>query len=555
MPNDLDLTRVAASYDVPPGDLDAVVTRARHRTRRRRAAAATVTTIAVVAGAASFIGTRGTGGRDIGVTTQPGASAQRGDDGLRWAQVDNAHGLSWFSPAGGPAPLYALSTAPGERRADARPNGSVYRTADGVDWQAVSRLGDDLFLADLAPSSGRVYGVGTGPATAAAPGRKPASDLVAGWSDDGGRTWDKVALKIDMHAISAKTLQLSTFNTRVVSSDKGTLVVAVLTAGLDVPAVLPAGATAPNGWVTTDSGVDVLGPRKGDPCPAGTKHSKDPTAGQATPGESGPIYCDDGNGHSTTVRPQDAWGVTGQYSWAQLGVDGDLLAAVRSQPLAFFAPAGTTNFERAHLADNRTSGVAATAAADGFDVVLGAPADPVSTRTQTQKATVLHSSDGRTWNPSTLQTGTFGVSALGQLAGRSALVSADEQGPMLMREADGGGWATTHLGNLVDVPAGSSLFLGQAGIGPAGVAVVTTVAPDGRSKAAAEATRKPNFWILTSRDGVTWKVQQLDELAGRQTTGVEGVVVTADRIVLTIGLPSDKPRQPSPTLTMVGTVR
>ncbi|MEY2567102.1 MAG: hypothetical protein QOE35_1631 [Actinomycetota bacterium] len=558
--NDLDLTGAAASFDIPAGDVDTVLTRARKRSRRQRAGLATVTTIAVVAGAVAFIGTRGDRDGRIGVATQPGGVARLGDAGLRWTRADNVEGLAWSPSISGDGPVYALSTGKGEKAVEGtRQNGYVYRSTDGVDWTSASKLGTDLYLSDLAPGSGRVYAVGTGPATAMTANRKPASDVLAGWSDDDGKTWSKAHLPVDVIGMAPHTLTLSVVDTAIATSDKGTVAVAQLQAALDVPALLPAGAAAPNGWATTATGVDVLGPKRDNPCPAGT--SLDNGGEPATkPDEVMPTYCmkpgTDGR-DPTVLSPQDARGVTASYTWDQLHVDGDLLRAARHQPFAFFAPAGSTQFERVQMADASISApITLEHDAAGFDLVAAQWVDPVVAKQARPGMTVLHSPDGRQWEQAPPQDGLDWFGGAGQLGGRAALLGGGTDGAFLLRKTDTG-WGRTPLDDLVPHAPNTQFNLGSGGVGPAGVAVVLMETPDDATMRANPQQRwQPTYHLLTSRDGVTWQAQSLEDVAGQPVTGVSGIVVTADRIVVTfLQTRTDASAATAPRITMVGTPR
>jgi len=551
--HDLNLDDAANRFDIPAGDVDAVVSRGRTRSQRRRAVMATVTTIAVVTGAASFIGTRGTDGDgdDTNVAAEVSGDAKLGDDQFTWTRSESAKGLTWAPAVGGSGQLYALSTGPGERMSESvRQNGHVYRSSDGVDWQSVSRLGSDMFLSDLAPSSERLYAVGTGPATAVAGRTAKSSELIAGWSDDGGKTWSKAALPFDMKAVAAKTLNSSVTDTEVAASPKGTLAAAVVRAALDVPALLPAGATAPNGWATTATGVDVLGPKKSrSVCPAGTTAEKGGDPGQTRATEVGPTYCHDENApdrsSTTVVSPQDARGVTASYTWDQLGVTGDLLRAARGELVAFFAEPGSTDFVRVDTGSEQAGApLLAIAAEDGFDIVKSSAPKPMGPAVMS----VLHSADGRTWAPTSTDSKMAFASYAGLLGATPVVLGGSEQGAPVMMRRTPTGWVSTDLSPLVARPADTEVFIGSAGVGPAGAAVSVSITNEQRDESVNR--------LLTTRDGVTWHDQSVDELAGRKVGGVGMVVVTGERVVVSTYLPkTDGKAETAPRLTLIGTPR
>ena len=564
MSNDLHLDDAANTFDIPPGDVDAVVSRGRSRTQRRRALLATVTTIAVVAGATTFIGTRGDdgdGGRTQ-IATAINGKATLGEDQFTWTRREGAQSLAWAMGIGGSGRLYALSTGPGERMSDnVRRNGHVWRSTDGVDWQSVSRLSSDMFLSDLAPASERLYAVGTGPSTAAVPGRPTnASDLIAGWSDDGGETWNKAVLPFDMKAVAAKSTLASITDTEIASSPKGTVAIAAARANLDVPALLPDGAKAPNGWAISATGVDVLGPKRDNVCPPGTTAEKSGEDRESTkPAEVGPVYCFDENApdpKGTVVSPQDARGVTASYTWDQLGISGDTVHAARGDLVAFFAEPGSTDFERVDLGDVQGEGgpLLAVAAEDGFDIVRAIHA-PLSGYPGT--VSILHSVDGRTWAPAATDKGMDFPSSAGLLGTTPVVFGGTEQGRPVMMRRDGATWVTTDLSSLVSRPANAEVFLSSAGVGPAGVAVAVMIQEmDDKGGTREPSAAAPVTRLLTSRDGVSWHDQSLDDIAGRKTGSVNMIVVTGDRLIVSALLPkTDDKAEVAPRLTLVGTPR
>jgi hypothetical protein len=348
----------------------------------------------------------------------------------------------------------------------------------------------------------------------------------------------------------------------VASSPKGTLAVAAVRAALDVPALLPGGATAPNGWATTATGIDVLGGRRAEVCPAGTTAEKGGRSPDTIkPGEVGPTYCFNENApdrsreQTTIVSPQDAQGVTASYTWEQLGISGDVLRAARGELVVFFAEPGTTDFERVDIGSIPVGApLFAIAAEDGFDIVKSAAPDP----TGRGGMSVLHSPDGRAWTPATTDNaGTMAFASYAGLLGATPVVfgGTEEGGPVMMRR-DGDTWTTTDLSSLVSRPADTAVYIGNAGVGAAGavlsVMVVEVETKDGRRQDRGNPVNR----LLTTRDGVTWHDQAVDDLAGTKTSGVSMVAVTGDRVVVTAILPrTDATSDVAPRITLIGTPR
>lgn len=94
-------------------------------------------------------------------------------------------------------------------------------------------------------------------------------------------------LPVDMAAVGAKALRASVGDTEVAAGPDGVVAVARLFAMLDVPALLPAGVKAPNGWVATATGVDVLG--AGIPAACPTPQGARPTEVSAPPEAKGDV--------------------------------------------------------------------------------------------------------------------------------------------------------------------------------------------------------------------------------------------------------------------------
>lgn len=526
-PGGLDLSAAAGAYDVPAGDVDAVLRRASRRTTRRHRALAVVSVVSLVATAAVSVDLLD-GGRRTTVTS--GTALVRGDVGVTWRAVTPASGLGFANfDTGAQPPLYALSTAPGQADVAATDPRVVWRSDDGVEWTSVSALDGDLFVSDLSARDGRVYAVATGPAAAAAGGR-PVSPLLVGWSDDGTRTWQRAQLPVDLGAVAARTTRSIVRSTAVAAGPAGTVVVGVLDASLDVHRSLPAGVTAPHGWAYGATGVDLLGPETGNPCPQGSS----PPAAEVRPadptGEVHPVWCAAGpeDRQGVLVSPQDARGVTASYTWEQLGVDGDLLRAVRRQPVAFFAAAGSDRFERVELpALDPVAGSLHLAASDaGFDLVTttGEGALPPA-------LAVLTSGEGRSWSVSEVAGGVVWGAATGRVGGALTVVGQGEGGPVVLRADGAGGWTTTSLAPAVDAGPDFHSGLVSAAVGPFGIVIAVVIAPKGDGRGSPD-----NHRVLLSRDGRTWDAVDVEDLAGRPVQGVIRTAVVGDRALVAVSV-------------------
>ncbi|MBA3654133.1 MAG: hypothetical protein H0W70_08050 [Actinobacteria bacterium] len=489
--NNLDLRAAARSLPVPPGNVDAVVERGATLARRRQRGIAGGTAVLLILSAVSYVALTRDSNRPTRVTVGDdgaAASLQRGDAGIRWERTPIRSGLSFTTSRSGDA-LYAVSTAPGttgQSPNDMRP--VVWHSDDGAEWSKVTELGD-LYLSDLADRGARVYGVGTGPATAVVGGKKPVSDLVVGWSDSAGRDWSRDALPLDLRAMATKTRRIDVGHVEVAATDRAVIAVASLIADLDVPAVLPAGQTAPDGWVITNDGVDVLG--NGPECPPGTSSTppgeksagakpRPSNGGDVGPGPRYPSQCYKPDGTYQTVRPQDSRGVKASYTWSQLSVNDDLRRAVLGEPFVFAADGGTTKFQRVDVPAlaGKSGDALLNTSGDGVLLVSRERVDGWS-KTE-PKAALLKSVDGRTWSPATTPPGFSYAMGLGRLGGRTAIVGSTGSGAMLWLANPDGTWSASALGDAVDPVArkGRRVEVVAADVGPLGAVAVVSMVDD-----------------------------------------------------------------------------
>lgn len=533
-----DFDEVAERVRIPAGDVGHVVSTARRRTRRHRRVLSATMAVAVVSSIVAV--DRMSSAPDEGLPVAATEGVRRGSLGLNWQRFEPASGLGMASGLTNRGPLYALSTAAGQREltAQIRMSGVVWRSDDGVEWSAASTLGNDLFLSDLAVGDKRVYAVGTSPGEALPAGsraRLTSSNLVVGWSDDEGRKWQKAALPVDLEDTRA-TRWGSVPSTAVAAGPRGVLAVAAFTADLDVPALLPAGVTAPRGWSTTDTGVDILGAIKAGACPEGSKPAEVTAPPGEQVGEVAPVWCADGK-RGQPVAPQAAYEVKAHYTFAQLGVDGDVLRAVRRQPMAWWAEPGSTEFRRVELPEvgGVSGGLEVIAHEGGFDV-LAVTGDRFGAGNH--KLALLQSGDGRSWQTLRPPAHSQWVAGLGRVGGRTAFVGGAETGAVLTVADGNGGWTTTALATLIDpaVLEDRSVHASAVSFGEFGIALNATLVPDenGEKESSAPVVHR----VLVSRDGATWDDFALDDIVGEAKGSVSRIAVLADRVVVTASLPN-----------------
>jgi hypothetical protein len=260
------------------------------------------------------------------------------------------------------------------------------------------------------------------------------------------------------------------------------------------------------------------------------------------------VQCFDSKGTlAKTLTAQEAYGVTASFTWQQLHVDGDVLKAVRRQPIAFFAPPGSTEFHRVDLpATDPAYALLLQATDGGFDLTTST----ISQGSMGQPR-IIQSSDGKQW-PAEWQPighGLEWITAMGRIDGQVAIIGGGNQGAVLARRTgDGAGsWATTPLTGVIDpaVAQGGTAHVVNAAIGPLGaVAVVAVVDTTGIERG--DAPRR----VLVSRNGTTWSDTDLAKLTGTNVTaGIIRVAVVGDKAFITANLtPGGKTPKPTPVV-------
>ncbi len=474
-----ELALEAARMRIPGGDVGAVLARtARRRRLRRLGRASSLCVVVALVAAMAVWRLQPDGTHPLKVATAA-STLRRGDTGVVWRHGDSPNALGYVSTQTAGNSLYALSTAPGP----AAPSSGgqtpkvLYRSGDGLDWTPVGSSSGDPFLADLSARADRLYAVGTGTASVLTTSGRPVADVAVSLSDDSARTWRRTMLGIDLAAIAAKATNVAVGSLGIAAGTHGVVAVVGITAQLDLAKVLPAGVEAPNGWAPTDTGIDILG--ASDPCPAGTGPRPGMPAPPTTlrpvavggPGQLNNAVCYRPDGSAVSVTPQQGRGVDRSFTWAALGVGGDLLRAVQATPMAFWSADGVS-FERVDAPLAHLSSLRVTAVGDGFAIAAQRSAAGSSS------AVVLGSVDGRKWSTDSAPIGLQQVSALGQAAGHIALVGGGAEPSVAI--LDGGTWRTGRLADVMDpaVLDKASLSLTAAAIGPLGVVAVMRVQPD-----------------------------------------------------------------------------
>lgn len=502
----------ARTIDVFGGDLDAVVHRARQRRQRRRAVSTAALMVVVGAGAALVVNQREQ--NETPVQVEPGPETGSAESSLQWTKVETASGLGWSDSlaVGADGTLYALSTSPGVQKPDEPYQPSpqlMYSSTNGVEWAA----GDapaDLWASSLDSVGGRLYAVGTGPASAAA--GEPFNVQVAA-SDDGGSTWSNSSLPFDIAGLKDRLgNEVSIGGAEVAVSPSGAVLATVtVSAWVEPSTLLPADVEQRWGLVTTAAGVDVYGPpadldaEAAKVCPADWTLQLDAPPGMSestnTGGEVPPATTAAGAGFDTVTppiaaNPGDLWcvspdrseanpvwagaaagAVAQSFTWDELGVEPELQSLIGGQVRAFLATDGVT-FEEVSIempGDGNLGVVDAVSTPYGFAVVSGrdeyakGPNGPHPPGT----VTVLTSPDGRTWSPHPAGELTGWVRSAGLMGDSLAVVLDGDSGTQLAVSPASGPWSVSspldaleqrdpdaYVNNVVAGPLGAAALIG-----------------------------------------------------------------------------------------------
>ncbi len=534
------LRAAASTIDIPPGDLDRVVTRGHGRMRRNKRLARVGTTLALVVMLLAAVNALDRS--DEGVPLRVGSpAAQRGDIAIDWARQD-APGLGEASSAVEDAAgtLYTLSTAPGETSWNTQR--VVWRSGDGLNWSPKDRPGD-LYLSDLSARGNRLYAAGTTPATARTTRGKEVADRVVAWSDDGAQTWQRARLPIDMEGIAARSTAVIGLPGRVTATARGIVTVTQMLADPDLSTLLRQGTEASTGWAVGPTGIDILD--AGPPhCPSGTKHAEDaPGTHKEADGRvrGAPCELSDGSGSGEVVSPQEAFGVTTTYTWNDLGVGDDLRRAFLGVPIVLRAgDDGTFTAVEGALPDD-TQGATVIAAPDGAFVLFADTPAGVQVST---------SHDGATWQSAPPVSRLRAVFSAGWFGDRLALSGPiDARGTVgLVVGMPSEGWHEIDLREIagIDGPVSDSfLWVSESRTGTSGI--VATFGETGNGG-------NGDVQLLVSRDGATWSVSSLDQLVGAHVAGASAKATSRGPMVFA-RLQSTSHDEPGRRVLLMGTYR
>jgi hypothetical protein len=324
--------------------------------------------------------------------------------------------------------------------------------------------------------------------------------------------------------------------------------------------------TAPDGWATTATGVDDLGPAKDQtPCPDG--YTTDKSALEAN-GESsrsakvadsrdrerdlprqrevepGWCFAADGSDSGVSVTPQEMRGIVRSVTWDELGVNGDARLAASKHLFGFFAAANSTDFERVDLGGARSDMAYLDADDDGFNVF----ASGITYGSSPAGSVDLHSVDGKTWTSADGPADLNWISAAGTVNGVRTVVGDNSTGAVVARADGNGGWVVTPLAGVVD-SNGRPVHTMAAGVG--GLGVIVALYPEYDEK---DGVNLPPTLLAFSRDGVTWENHPVEQLAGHKVGVPLRVIVSGTRAVVALsGGSSADGTEPKPQTILVAT--
>lgn len=530
------LDSAATNFTVPDGDLAKVMDRGRKRARRTRRGRALLVVVALIASAAGTQRLLGTDHSDDTRIASITGGAMRGDVGLNWSTSTpnvGLNGVGLRSPlTEGNGGLYALSTAPGyvDDHSDSRRN-KLWKSTNYLDWTQVSTIDPAFGVEDLASWGDRIYAVGS--ATGSSKSVDLADRSLVGWSEDGGASIERTDLPYDAGSLRG-IIASRIVRYQVAAGSMGTLIVLAPSATLDVPSMLPSGITAPNGWVTTSSGVDLLG-NKNSGC---LRYSAISNPDKPQPNEVTDYVCNTSD-PDNRARPyhslQEAFGVTHTFSFEELGVDPETRGAALGQPVAFFAKPGSNDFERVELPSMKAGWQFEVEADDsGFEIANGfGPAGTNDSQVFSKDVEIMHSADGRTFSSPQALPGINYFTSIGNIGGLTVAIGNGPSGGVVVRSDGSGGWTKTQLTDILDPDFVQGRKVGAliSGIGEFGAAIYSIIQNESPDSAHPTMGR-----ILITRDGTTWSDYQLSDLAGRQdVSSAMSIFVTQDRAVVVAG--------------------
>jgi len=539
-----ELQRQAADLSLPDREPGRAVARAQARRRNRRVAVGATAAAALLAVAVvPQLGGDSDGGDPVTAGVADGAGLPlTGPLAFDWQATQDGLSSVRSSFQADDGTIYALATGPGVRYQD-YPDGdfpvALYRLGSNGAWEAVPLDGDRPRAVDATTGGGLLYAISTGPD--GGDGYNPQLSTSA----DGGETW--TTEDIAAAAPPSEVVPWLKSSSMTIESDGATTLAVVSTSFRPnqeevFPQLKEPGAYARYQAVPQADGFALVETAVAGVDPAATaeqlaeaaasgefQNAAPPTIAPAPSGATTTVPSRREGVEAEVIPPGAPGAVTGPggtvvelRSWADLGVSG--LEALGAKHEVFrntgdgWAPVEWTglpaDFNHADLT-----------VAGGKFVVSGYATLDGST-------TAYTSADGATWAPVT--------APLGQVVGvGSALLSLPFEGTVAHVSPDGGAsWTEVDLAAAGVRP---DSYILDVDSGPLGVAFVATDANNTESQ------------LVVSGDLVDWTATPLAEVTGTPGVTGSGVVVGADRIVVSASTPRTDPTAPLGSVTAVGT--
>lgn len=474
----------AAAITLPRTNVAVIAERASSRRQRRRRVTYGIAGVTLLAGTTfAFVLTDG-GDEETPVATTPDAVV---DSPLEWTVVEPSSGLAYArTTVAADGAIYSLSTAPGPATLDdpaGFANRTVYRSADGAEWDALD-LPDDLYTTGLAAEGSRLYAVGTGPTGG------EGVPLRLSTSDDGGATWaETIELPGDVAELKTQFGREISVGIPTVAAHGGTTLVAVtVTAYPDVPSRAPGSLDTSFGYEMGPEGVAIYGE---PPCAAERR------------------VCEG--------EPP----VAATLTWEQLEVPEELQAFLRPR-MYLYAASADGAFERiqgpideaAHLTQLGADGSGFTLIANE---VPDGPGDAGSNRTR-----LFTSADGRTWTEGPNLPGVY-IEDLAPAGDVTMASGWATNGGAVLGTIGADGFDPIDPHDALDPAVAPSFAQTTSGFGPLGWASLLVEQVESRTP--------PAFVVHSDRAGTAMSAVAIPEELTTFGTPT-GVIVTADAIVV-----------------------
>jgi hypothetical protein len=458
----------AGGVTVPPATATTAIGIARRHRRRRHAAVAfggaaaialaSITTVRVMDGSAD---------RQV-IVGSPVNSAEVVESDLEWTTSPAPIGLGYaMTTARDGNTMYALSTEPGQQPDGVLAKQALYRSTDGRTWLS-TMLSEDLRVSGLAANAGAIYAVGTAPSANPPVGTKhDPGEVVVATSRDGGASWTRSALPVDLGAVEAFTSGRPFVHAEAAVGASGVVVLANVQGHVDPKKILPASADYSWGWRVDLDGLLLARPTEAQieayvasrcgPGPSTISDTLNPQGGHVTCGRGS-------SAHYLSPQEGDMAGPDGQkYTWVELGVDAQTAVALGGTPLAFRSTDGVS-FAPATLDAPSGWATGLVALPKGFVAALN------TASAENSGIGMMWSADGSNWTPTTSIVDSYPVQ-LANWRGQAVLISQAVSGETVTAHTsvDGLNWTDTDLASVLDLPRGAQLQVEASGTGGLGL--------------------------------------------------------------------------------------